>query len=133
MAIPETEPLLKRKRYGLWILSRSGKFTTQLWTLLATLGAFALIALSLDDIKSTRPFLGGHHSHLSSPMNLRKGTSAALGEQKITLSTACSPIEKLSFDPGSWDNVGAKLVTNSMSQDFMFEEALEMTAVKGKC
>ena len=39
----------------------------------------------------------------------------------------------LSFDPGSWDNVGAKLVTKSMSRDFIFEDALEMTAVSGKC
>ena len=51
----------------------------------------------------------------------------------ITLSTACSPVEKLSFDPGNWDNVGAKLITNKQNSDFAFDEGVEMTAVPGKC
>jgi hypothetical protein len=49
----------------------------------------------------------------------------------ITLSTACSPVEKLSFDPGNWDNVGAKLITNKQNSDFAFDEGVEMTAVPG--
>ena len=50
-----------------------------------------------------------------------------------TLSAACSPVDKLSFDPGNWENVGAKLISKTMSSDFAFENGIEMNAVKGKC
>jgi len=71
------------------------------------------------------------------PLFLRREDPAVkLGESStptITLSTACSPVEKLSFDPGNWENVGAKLISKSMSQDFYFENGIEMSAVEGKC
>lgn len=42
-------------------------------------------------------------------------------------------MDKLSFDPGNWENVGAKLISKTMSSDFAFENGIEMNAVKGKC
>ena len=42
-------------------------------------------------------------------------------------------MDKLSFDPGNWENVCAKLISKTMSSDFAFENGIEMNAVKGKC
>ena len=55
------------------------------------------------------------------------GARARLGQgsRAITLSAACSPSVG-TFDPGDYSNVGARLVTKSMSSDFKFESALEM-------
>jgi hypothetical protein len=48
----------------------------------------------------------------------------------ITLTTGCSPIDKLTFSPGKWKGiVGAKLVTKSMSNDFLFSKAQDMKEV----
>ena len=112
-----------------------------LGAVLATvLGTLAVVGF---DIGSHVSSLGGARGSALTPgvhrVNLREeSTTSALGlgeggGGEITLSTACSPVNMLSFDPGSWDNVGAKLVTKSMSRDFIFEDALEMTAVSGKC
>ena len=60
------------------------------------------------------------------------GRSLKLGAEQqttiITLGTGCSPLGTASFDPTTWTGVvGAKLITKSMSNDFSFENALEMT------
>jgi len=48
--------------------------------------------------------------------------------QTITLGTGCSPLATVTFDPTTWTGVvGAKLITKSMSNDFMFEKAVDMT------
>ena len=134
----ETEPLLLKQKETTLGAFRSNGRKLILGTVLATvLGTLAVVAF---DIGSHLPSLGrargsalpGVHR-----VNLREESTSALGlgegGGEITLSTACSPVNMLSFDPGAWDNVGAKLVTKSMSQDFIFEDALEMTAVSGKC
>ena len=134
----ETEPLLLKQKETTLGGFRSNGRKLILGTVLATvLGTLAVVAF---DIGSHLPSLGrargsalpGVHR-----VNLREESTSALGlgegGGEITLSTACSPVNMLSFDPGAWDNVGAKLVTKSMSQDFIFEDALEMTAVSGKC
>ena len=123
------------------VLRTHGRKLMILGAVLATvLGTLAVVGF---DIGSHVSSLGGARGSALTPgvhrVNLREeSTTSALGlgeggGGEITLSTACSPVNMLSFDPGSWDNVGAKLVTKSMSRDFIFEDALEMTAVSGKC
>ena len=45
----------------------------------------------------------------------------------LTLDAACSNVGDLDFSPGDWSNVGAKIVTKSMSGDFLYDHATEMT------
>ena len=52
---------------------------------------------------------------------------------KVTLTVGCSHkdvLKRLPFDPEGWDSkVGAKLITESKSKTFAFEDAIEMTEV----
>ena len=45
----------------------------------------------------------------------------------LTLDAACSNVGDLDFNPGDWSNVGAKFVSKSMSGDFLYEDAIDMT------
>lgn len=50
---------------------------------------------------------------------------------QIILQTGCSPLDRLTFPKGTKfsDRVGAKIVTKSMSNDFKWDEAMEMKEV----
>jgi len=143
----ETTPLLSSSstsskiKVGTLPVHRYAKraFFTIFGVLLAT--TLAVIATSSTSSSSFSSFpmmtrMKAYASH-AVPLFLRREDPAAkLGDSStpmITLSTACSPVEKLSFDPGNWENVGAKLISKSMSQDFYFENGIEMSAVEGKC
>ena len=79
---------------------------------LATLGAFACFA-------NPRP-----------TVNL-KAAGARLGASsgEFTLHTGCSPLNKLSYGFSGAGTVGARMVSKSMSNDFRFEQAVEMKEV----
>ncbi len=77
-------------------------------------------------------FLGNDNAFVpAAPMNaLRRLGAAPTQTTTITLTTGCSPIDKLTFSPGKWKGiVGAKLVTKSMSNDFLFSKAQDMKEV----
>jgi len=131
-AQPETTPLLKRSAVARDDV-RSFLSSKVLIALTCCSGA-ALIGISMDEktisngvtraLVAARAKLGSADTRVA----------AKLGEERsIKLSTACSPVDKLSFDPGNWGNVGAKLISNKQSADFVFEEGFEMNAVPGKC
>ena len=52
---------------------------------------------------------------------------ASSGE--FTLHTGCSPLNKLSYGFSGAGTVGARMVSKSMSNDFRFEQAVEMKEV----
>ena len=77
-------------------------------------------------------------------MDLFKRAVANLGEDatttttvgsndKVTLTVGCSHrdvLKRLPFDPEGWDSkVGAKLITESKSKTFSYEDAIEMKEI----
>jgi hypothetical protein len=49
----------------------------------------------------------------------------------LTLLTACAELGSLTFAPGAWEDVvGARVTTKSMSNDFLFSQAQEMTQTR---
>ena len=146
----ETTPLLVKKNDDNTIKGkifyRSAKYIllSCVFVLLAT---FAVTTTTSSSPSSERMMvrMKGYASRAAAPLFLRGRSTttsildaAKLGEESatpsvITLSAACSPVDKLSFDPGNWENVGAKLISKTMSSDFAFENGIEMNAVKGKC
>ena len=56
------------------------------------------------------------------PSGIRLGSS-----NEFTLHTGCSPLGKLSYGFEGAGTVGARVVSKSMSRDFRFEDAVEMT------
>lgn len=142
----ETTPLLVKKNDDKKIFYRSAKYIllSCVFVLLAT---FAVTTTTSSSPSSERMMvrMKGYASRAAAPLFLRGRSTttssldaAKLGEESatpsvITLSAACSPVDKLSFDPGNWENVGAKLISKTMSSDFAFENGIEMNAVKGKC
>ena len=80
---------------------------------LAMLGAFACFAIPRPtvNLNAAGARLGG----------------ASSGE--FTLHTGCSPLNKLSYGFSGAGTVGARMVSKSMSNDFRFEQAVEMKEV----
>ena len=79
---------------------------------LATLGAFACFA-------NPRPTVNLNAA------GVRLGASSG----EFTLHTGCSPLNKLSYGFSGAGTVGARIVSKSMSNDFRFEQAVEMKEV----
>ena len=79
---------------------------------LATLGAFACFA-------NPRPTVNLNAA------GARLGASSG----EFTLHTGCSPLNKLSYGFSGAGTVGARIVSKSMSNDFRFEQAVEMKEV----
>ncbi|CAL6284313.1 unnamed protein product [Bathycoccus prasinos] len=151
----ETTPLLVKKNDDNntikgKIFSRSAKYIllSCVFVLLATFAVTTTTSSSSPSSSSSERMtvrMRGYASRAAAPLFLRGRSTttssldaAKLGEESatpsvITLSAACSPVDKLSFDPGNWENVGAKLISKTMSSDFAFENGIEMNAVKGKC
>ena len=113
----ESVPLIARKEEKL--AGRGSRFAlgASAAALAMGVGIFALSGLSKG---------GQIPSSLSSSSSRIEPKLGAA--QTITLGTGCSPLGTVSFDPTTWTGVvGAKLITNSMSTDFRFENALDMT------
>jgi len=149
----ETTPLLVKKNDDNntikgKIFSRNAKYIllSCVFVLLATFAVTTTTSSSPSSSSERMTVrMRGYASRAAAPLFLRGRLTttssldaAKLGEESatpsvITLSAACSPVDKLSFDPGNWENVGAKLISKTMSSDFAFENGIEMNAVKGKC
>ena len=60
-------------------------------------------------------------------------TTTAAVNDKVTLTVGCSHgdvLKRLPFDPEGWDSkVGAKLITESKSKTFSYEDAIEMKEI----
>ena len=80
---------------------------------LATLGAFACFA-------NPRPTVN---------LNAAGARLGGASSGEFTLHTGCSPLNKLSYGFSGAGTVGARMVSKSMSNDFRFEQAVEMKEV----
>ena len=80
---------------------------------LATLGAFACFA-------NPRPTVN---------LNAAGARLGGASSGEFTLHTGCSPLNKLSYGFSGAGTVGARMVSKSMSNDFRFEQAVEMLSL----
>jgi len=115
----ESTPLIKTEKPN---RSSSFFFSTKF-----ALGASAMVGVGMLALSGYSNFGNGplFAPHLSMGVGPKLGATA---QQTITLGTGCSPLATVTFDPTTWTGVvGAKLITKSMSNDFRFEDALDMT------
>ena len=65
--------------------------------------------------------------------NLGEDATTTNSNDKVTLTVGCSHrdvLKRLPFDPEGWDSkVGAKLITESKSKTFSYEDAIEMKEI----
>ena len=130
----ETTPLLLKKNDNTTKgkIYQNAKHLSCVFLMVATFAVTTTFSSSPSSSSSEKMKVGMKgYAARAAPLFLRGRTTtkddldaAKLGEESptvITLSAACSPVDKLSFDPGNWENVGAKLISKSMSSDFAFE------------
>ena len=72
-----------------------------------------------------------YSSRLRAERRAKLGAPEAATTTKLSLSTGCSPLNKLPFDTDSdfTGRVAAKIVTKGMSNDFLFEKGQDMKEV----
>ena len=131
----ETTPLLEKTRdekkssFG-----KKSSFAALLFlAILATVGyAHPAFTHSLLANNNSSAFLGNALFRGNSDRGLFVSPPKLGGEggavPKVVLSLACSPGSRIPFDVENYSNVvGAKLITKSMSSEFDFDSAVEMT------
>ena len=131
----ETTPLLEKTRdekkssFG-----KKSSFAALLFlAILATVGyAHPAFTHSLLANNNSSAFLGNALFRGNSDRGLFVSSPKLGGEgdavPKVVLSLACSPGSRIPFDVENYSNVvGAKLITKSMSSEFDFDSAVEMT------
>ena len=119
----ETTQLLNEKEQKTEFSSSSSSLlTSRSKQTLAAVGFFAAV--------SSVAMIGGRGGPLSNAAaSFSSLGQATTGAQKFTLHTGCSPLNKLPFDTTTdfTGRVGAKIVTKSMSNEFLFEKGIAMS------
>ena len=111
----ETTPLLKRDDD-----ENSSTFSRRM-----SISAFSAVVAFLLAIVGTVGYTHPRNADSNLVSSPKLGSSSS---NSIVLSLACSPGSRIPFDVENYSNVvGAKLITNSMSQDFAFDSGVEMT------
>jgi hypothetical protein len=147
MSSSETQALLngdEQKRTS----KSSSSFTSPLKAATAIVAVstslFATASYSVSGTRGSSSSRLGDLSQREGGVDLFKRAVANLGEDatttttvgsndKVTLTVGCSHrdvLKRLPFDPEGWDSkVGAKLITESKSKTFSYEDAIEMKEI----
>ncbi len=99
----------------------------------SAVGVFALAIGGVAVAGSRGQFTSSptYSSRLRAERRAKLGAPEAATTTKLSLSTGCSPLNKLPFDTDSdfTGRVAAKIVTKGMSNDFLFEKGQDMKEV----
>jgi len=122
-------PLLARNSEDASSFNRGGNGRFKTYAIIgaaATLGAFGVLHHAAQSSSSMTTTMGR-----GGVRRARLGSVTIGSPQNLMLYTGCSPLEKLPFNKfGNWTGkMGAKVVTKSMSNDFLYETAQPMTEI----
>ena len=129
----ERVPLIRCAVTGDDVAERKSTISSSSNVLLRRISGAAVAACAF--VGTAASLRSGNAARASGLPLLGSSSKASSSEAKetITLVTGCAPrdlIYSLNFDPDTWTGkVGAKLISEGMSSEFLYEKALDMTEV----